>query len=195
MPRRKSNRPRPFETVMSEAEDGLPWDLDKHLNGCLAAYQAEPTFGAAVSLAFEALRGIARDIHINASAGSFDPSQLDEEWIVSPRKTFPVPWIWIRVLSAAWEKYNSEGVPIGHAFGVEGGQGKPPSIDKLMQMLDERAIARWVWWRVETLRAAQKETRIEDVVQEAAEKFGKADVTIRRAWTKFGKLEGMRTTK
>ena len=39
------------------------------------------------------------------------------------------------------------------------------------------------------LRAAGEKIRIEDVVQEAAEKFGKSDVTIRRAWQRFGQQE------
>jgi hypothetical protein len=58
-----------------------------------------------------------------------------------------------------------------------------------MQMMDERAIAHWIWWRVESLRLAKQEVSIEEVIQEAAEKFGKADITIRRAWGKFGRLE------
>jgi hypothetical protein len=190
MPRRKSRKSRPFEIVMDEAGgEAFPWDLGEHLNGCLVAYQTQRTFGAAVALALEALRGIARDVDIRANAGCFSPHQLDDEWILSPRETIPVPWIWIRALSTAWEKYNSEGGPLGRAFGLEGGQGKPPTITKLMQMLDQRAIARWVWWRVETLRAAGQEISIEDVIQEAAEKFGKHDITIRRAWGKFGGLE------
>ena len=60
-------------------------------------------------------------------------------------------------------------------------------------MLDERAIARWIWSRVEEARAAEKKIKIEDVMQEAAEKFGKSDVTIRRAWQRFGQLERLRT--
>jgi hypothetical protein len=190
MSKRKSHKPRPFEIVMNEtSEEPTLWDLEEHLNGCLAAYQIERTFGAAVALAFEALRGIARDVDLRARAGSFRPDQLDDEWILSPRERIPVPWIWIRALSTAWEKYNSEGGPLGRAFGLEGGQGKSPVIAKLKQMMDERAIAHWVWWRVEILRATDQEISIEDVIQEAAEKFGKHDITIRRAWGKFGGLE------
>ena len=44
-----------------------------------------------------------------------------------------------------------------------------------MQMLDERAIARWIWSRVQKARDAGEEIWIEDVVQEAAEEFGKSD--------------------
>src|SRR6478672_4650889 len=66
------------------------------------------------------------------------PSSWTKDWIVSPRTNLEVPWIWIRSLATAWEKYKSEGGPLGQAFGLEGGQGKPPISDKLMQMLDER---------------------------------------------------------
>lgn len=76
-----------------------------------------------------------------------------------------------------------------------GGQGKPPINDKLAQMLDERAIARWILSRVQNARAAGKKSRIDDVIQEAAEKFGKSDVTIRRAWGRFGRRERQRRSK
>src|ERR1041385_5934642 len=109
MPRRTSHKPRASEIVMDEAgEDAFPWDLDEHLNGCLAAYQIQPSYPASVFFALEALWGIARDIR--AKAGLLDPGQLDkEDWILSPSVTLPVPWIWIRVLSVAWEKYKTEG--------------------------------------------------------------------------------------
>jgi hypothetical protein len=113
------------------AEERFPWDLDKHLNGCLSGYGTAPSYGVAVFFALEALWGIARDVDIRARAGEFDPDQLDKDWIVSPRTTFDVPWIWIRSLATAFEKYKSEGGPLGQAFGLEGGQGKPPIIDKL----------------------------------------------------------------
>jgi len=174
------------------AEERFPWDLDEHLNGCLSGYQTAPSYGAAVFFALEALSGIARDVDIRAQAGEFDPDQLDKDWIVSPRANLEVPWIWIRSLATAFEKYKSEGGPLGQTFGLEGGQGKPPIIDKLMQALDERAIARWIWSRVQAARAAGEETRIEDAVQEAAIKFGKSDVTIRRAWQRFHQLEQLR---
>jgi hypothetical protein len=89
-------------------------------------------------------QGIAHDVAVRANAGKLDADQLDTDWIISP-DTRPVPWIWIRALSAAWERYKTEGGPLGRAFGLEGGgQGKSPTIDKLAQMLDERAIARWI---------------------------------------------------
>ena len=194
MPRRKSHKPRPVEIVMDEAGgEAFSWDLDKHLTGCLAGYQKEPTYGTAVFFALEALWGIARDMGIRAKAGKLDPKQLDNDWIVSPRTNLDVPWIWIRSLATAWEKYKDEGGPLGKAFGLEGaGQGKPPTIARLMQMLDERAIARWIWSKRQEARAAREKIRIEDLVQEAAEKFGKSDVTIRRAWRRFGPHERRR---
>ena len=194
MPRKSSREPRPTELVMEEfAGERIPWDLDEHLNGCLAGYQTDSSYGAAVFFALEALWGIARDVGVRANAGNLDPAHLDKDWILSPTTNLDVPWIWIRALATAWERYKTEGAPLGHAFGLEGGgQGKSPIIDKLAQMLDERAIARWIWSRVQNARAAGEEIRIEDVVQEAAEKFGKSDDTTRRAWKRFGQLERLR---
>jgi hypothetical protein len=62
-------------------------------------------------------------------------------------------------------------------------------------MLDERAIARWIGSQLAAARKAKKKIRIEDIVQDAAEKFGKSDVTIRRAWQRFGPLERKRNPK
>jgi hypothetical protein len=175
------------------AAERRPWDLEEHLNGCLAGYQAAPSYGAAVYFALEALWGIAQDVGIQARAGKFDPGQLDEDWVLSPRANLEVPWIWIRSPATGWEKYKDERVPLGQAFGLEGGaQGKLPTIDKLMQMLDERAIAHWIWSHVLEARAANRQIRIEDAIQDAAEKFDKSDETIRRAWKRFGRLERLR---
>jgi hypothetical protein len=80
-----------------------------------------------------------------ADSGAFGPDELDKDWTISPNVKLPVPWIWIRVLGAAWDRYKSERGTLGVAFGLEGGgQGKSPTIDKFAQMLDERAIARWI---------------------------------------------------
>ena len=174
------------------AGEQIPWDLDKHLNGCLAGYQTAPSYEAAVFFAFEALWGIARDVGVRANDGQVERHKLVADWIISPTANLPVPWIWIRALATAWERYMADGGKLSHAFGFEGGQGKSPTRDKLAQMLDERAIARWVWSRTQDARAAGEKTRIEDVVQAAAEKFGKSDVTIRRAWLRFGSLERLR---
>jgi hypothetical protein len=175
--------------------DRMPWDLNEHLNGCLAGYQITPSYGAAVFFALEALWGITQDVGVRAKAGKLDHRQLDKDWILSPETKLEVPWIWIHSLATAWEKYKSEGGQLGQAFGLEGGgQGKPPIIDKLSRMLDERAFARWIWLHVQSARAAGKKTSIEDVIQEAAETFGKSDETIRRAWKRFGQLERKRSS-
>ncbi len=194
---RKPRTPRASNVVMHElVGEQTPWDLDKHLSGCLGGYQTDPSYGAAVYFALEALSGIAHDVALRARAGKLDPNQLDADWIISPKTSLPVPWIWIRALSAAWERYKTDGGPLGVAFGLEGGgQGKSPTIDKLAQMLDERAIARWIGSQLEEARAAHKKIRIEDVVQEAAEKFNKSDVTIRRAWQRFSRQERRRSQK
>ena len=127
---------------------------------------------------------------VRASTDAFDPSQRDTDWIISPNTKLPVPWIWVRALGAAWDRYKSEREPLGVAFGLEGGgQGKSPTIDKLAQMLDERAIARWIGSQLAAPSGAKKKIRIEDLVQKAARKFGKSDVTIRRAWQRFSRRE------
>jgi hypothetical protein len=194
---RKSRSQRPSDVVMDElVGEQASWDLDKHLSGCLVGYQADPSYGAAVYFALEALWGIARDVEVRADDGKLDSDQLDADWIISPNTTLPVPWIWIRALRTAWERYLTDHEPLGRAFGLEGGgQGKSPTIDKLAQMLDERAIARWIGSQLEKARAAKKKIRIEDVIQDAAVKFGKSDVTIRRAWQRFSHHEWRRAPK
>ena len=62
-------------------------------------------------------------------------------------------------------------------------------------MPDERAIARWIGSQLAAARKVKKKIRIEDIVQDAAGKFGKSDVTIRRAWQWFGPLERQRNPK
>ena len=150
---------------MDELADGQPWDLDKHLSGCLAGYQTDPSYSTAVFFALEALSGIAHDVAVRASTDEFDASQGDADWIISVNTKLPVPWIWIRALGAAWDRYKSEREPLGVAFGLEGGgQGKSPTIDKLAQMLDERAIARWIGSQLAAPSGAKKKIRIEDLV-------------------------------
>jgi hypothetical protein len=103
--------------------------------------------------------------------------------------------MWIRALGTAWERYKTEGMTVGHAFGLEGRQGKRPVHGQLAQTLDERAIARWIFSRVQQAKSAGHKIRIEDVVQKAAVKFDKSDVTIRRAWQRFGRRERNRHSK
>jgi len=187
---RKLDVPRLSDIIMDELADGQPWDLEKHLTGCLAGYQTNPSYGTAVYFALEALSGIAHDVAVRASADVFDPSQRDADRIISPNAKLPVPWMWIRALGAAWDRYKADREPLGVAFGLEGGgQGKSPTINKLAQMLDERAIARWIGSQLAAAREAKRKIRIEDLVQQAAEKFQKSDVTIRRAWQRFRREE------
>jgi hypothetical protein len=195
MTRRKRQGPRPFEIVMDEAgEDAFPWNLDEHLNGCVAAYQNQPSYAAAVYFALEAIWGIARDVDVRAKMGTLSKEELNEDWLLPPLQTVPIPWMWIRVLATAWRKYRNEGGSLGEAFGLEGGgQGKPPAMTKLLQMLDERAIARWIWARVQKARAAGDDMDIEDIILEAEEKFDRSDGTIRRAWRRFGGRERQRS--
>jgi hypothetical protein len=193
---RTSDAPRLSDIIMDELAGELPWDLDKHLSGCLLGYQTDRSYGAAVYFALEALCGIAHDVAVRANAGAFNSHELDKDWIIAPKTKLPVPWLWIRALGAAWDRYKTERGPLGVAFGLEGGgQGKSRTIDKLAQMLDERAIARWIGLKLAAARKAKKKVRIEDLVQEAAEKFGKGDVTIRRAWQRFRRRERQSTLK
>src|ERR1051326_5294017 len=86
MSRKSSREPHPFELVMDElAIEKDSWDLELHLNGCLAGYQAEPTYGSAVYFAFEAVSGIARDVSIRAKTGELNPDDLDNDWVIKPR--------------------------------------------------------------------------------------------------------------
>ena len=55
----KSSSKSLIAVVMDElAGEQTPWDLDKHLSGCLAGYQTDQSYGAAVYFALEALSGI-----------------------------------------------------------------------------------------------------------------------------------------
>ena len=81
----KPRGPRLSDVIMDElVGDHAPWDLDKHLSGCLRGYQTDPSYGAAVYFALEALWGIAREVAVRANAGKVDPDQLDADWIISP---------------------------------------------------------------------------------------------------------------
>jgi hypothetical protein len=172
--------------------DKLAWDLQEHLDGCLAAYQAASTYGSAVHFALEAISGIAHDKEIRARDTNFDQKQRDPNWIINPRFEVGVPWIWIKTVAAAWSKYKHEGGPLGRAFGLEGGQGKSPVIDNLEQMRDQRAIARWIAVQSEAFRSQGNRNPIEQAIQSATEKFGKSAVTIRRIWSRFGRAERRR---
>src|SRR5262249_769766 len=88
-----------------------------------------------------------------------DQAQLDPRWIIDPKTKLPVPWMWTRALGTAWERYHTDDGTLGQAFGLEGGQGKPPISDKLTQMLNERAIARWIFSRIQEAKTAGREER------------------------------------
>jgi hypothetical protein len=49
---RKPRAPRLSDVIADElvVGDHAPWDLDKHLSGCLRGYQTDPSYGAAVYL-------------------------------------------------------------------------------------------------------------------------------------------------
>jgi hypothetical protein len=82
------------------------------------------------------MSGIAHDVAVRANAGKLDADQLDTDWIISPDTNSPVPWMGIRALSAAWERYKTEDGPLGRAFGLEGGgQGKSPTMITLHRCL------------------------------------------------------------
>jgi ribulose kinase len=67
---RRSHASRLSDIVMDElAGEQTPWDLDKHLSGCLVGYQTDQSYGAAVHFALEALSGIAHDVAVRANAG------------------------------------------------------------------------------------------------------------------------------
>jgi len=196
MTRKTVRSARPSEVLIDElGGDQNLWDLDKHLTGCLTGYQADPKFGTLVYFALEALWGIKREFEMRAKAGKFDLEQLDEVWIIAPTTSVPVPWIWIVALATAWSRYEHDGEPLGEAFGLEGGQGKPPIKNKQAQQLDERAIVHWMRTKLQDARAEDPKARIEDIVQGAAEKFNKSDGTIRRYWQRFAHLGRLRQTE
>ena len=86
---RKPRPPRPSDIVMDElVGEHVPWDLEKHLKGCLAGYQTDPSYGAAVYFALEALLGIARDVEVRAKDGKLDPDEPDADWIISPNTRY-----------------------------------------------------------------------------------------------------------
>ena len=57
----KSQPGRRADMVLEELAPDIPWNLDKHLQGCLHAYQQKPKYGTAVFFALEAIMGLGRD--------------------------------------------------------------------------------------------------------------------------------------
>src|SRR5215211_7274813 len=95
MARKSSTGPRPSEIVMQELAVQGSAGLREHLNGCLAAYQIEPSYGAAVYFALEAIWAIAQEGRERAKAGTLPPDQMDADWTLHPLTRVPVPWMWI----------------------------------------------------------------------------------------------------
>jgi hypothetical protein len=174
--------------VMAEADsDALAWDLEKHLNGCVAGYQADPAFSSAAYFAFEAIWGIILDVESRA------PSK-GPGWATDPRTKVPVDFIWLRALAEGWRRYRDQGMPLGRAFCLEGGQGKPPTRQKKAHLLDQRAIAHWLRRETQQARLTNPRFTITDAIGKAVEHFGKSEETIKRAWTLFSRVEKKRTT-
>ena len=108
-------------------------------------------------------------------------------WGLAPTQNIRVPWIWIRTVTEAWERYKDGDEGLGKAFGQEGGQGKPPISKKLAAILDHRAIAVWIWRKVLKERAAGRKFRIEDAIGEAANYFDRSEDRIRTIWKNHGR--------
>jgi hypothetical protein len=73
---RKPRAPRLSDVIMDElVGDHAPWDLDKHLSGCLAGYQTDPSYGRRYILHWKSYREspatwpsvpiVARSVRIN----------------------------------------------------------------------------------------------------------------------------------
>ena len=75
------------------------------------------------------------------------------------------------------------------AFGLEGTRGKRPVLGRAERMLDQRAIAQFVWRFAEGERAHDAKDPVARAKGEAANKFNVSDETVSRAWKRFGKAE------
>jgi hypothetical protein len=179
---------RPSDKVLHElgAKD-IPWDVDKHLAGCLNAYNQYSSYGTAVYFALEAIAGIGREGMQMAESKELPQELKDPEWGLAPTQGIPVPWLWVRTLTEAWERYKAGDEGLGKAFGQEGGQGKPPISKKLDTLLDQRAIATWIWRKVQKEKAAGRRFRIEDAIGEAADSFDLSEDRIRTIWKYHGR--------
>ncbi len=178
----KSNRP--AEKVLRElGGKDIRWNVDKHLAGCLRAYEQNPSYGTAVYFALEAIAGIGREGMRRAESKELPQEFKDPEWGLSPTHKISVPWIWIRAVTEAWERYKDGDEGLGKAFGQEGGQGKPPISKKQDTRLDHRAIATWTWHKVQDERIS-----ITRAKGEAVGHFDLADNTIRKIWDTHGRF-------
>ncbi len=179
---------RPAEKVLRElGGKDIRWNVDKHLAGCLRAYEQNPSYGTAVYFALEAIAGIGREGMRRAESKELPQEFKDPEWGLAPTQGIPVPWLWIHALTVAWERYKDGDEGLGKAFGQEGGQGKPPISKKLGTLLDHRAIAVWIWRKVLKERAAGRRFRIEGAIGEAANHFNLSEDRIRTIWKNHGR--------
>ena len=137
MVRQQSRNPRAFEIVMDEAAgETVPWDLDEHLNGCLAAYQLQPSYGAAVFFALEVLWGIARDVGIRAKAGALDTTQeFNDIGYCLLRQLFQSPGCGFALCRPHGKNPRLKAARLAmHSVFEGGGQGKHPEIATMMQI-------------------------------------------------------------
>lgn len=178
---------RPSAKVLDElASHDAGWDIDKHLKGCLSAYQQNPSYGIAVYFALEAISGIGREGLLMAESGKLPQEIRDSQWGMAPTNNVDVPWIWVRTLAEAWERYKDGDEELGKAFGLEGGQGKSPVSKTLETALDQRAIATWIWNRYQKGKAGNRKYRMEEAIGDASEHF---DLSLDRTRT-IWKLNG-----
>ena len=179
----------PYQVMMEElAVDSSLWDLETHIAGCFAGYQQNQEFGTAVYFALEMLWGIAvQGRHLEKDGITEYLSASDAT--LRPDAAFAVPWFCISSLAAAWATYKKKGPPLGKAFGLEGTRGKRPVLGRAERMLDQRAIAQFVWRFAEGERAHDAKDPVARAKGEAANKFNVSDETVSRAWKRFGKAE------
>ncbi len=180
----KSQPGRRADMVLEELARDIPWDLNKHLQGCLHAYQQKPEYGRAVFFALEAITGIGQDVLRKIERDGIAQELQDPEWGLSPMAPVSVPWMWVRALTVAWARHRA-GEPIEKAFGFKGGQGTRPIADQMDRLLDQRAIAVWIWNRISSLReVGPKRGTVEQALGDAEEHFGLGLDRIRFIWKK-----------
>ncbi len=182
----KSQAGRRADMVLEELARDIPWDLNKHLKGCLHAYQQKPEYGRAVFFALEAITGIGQDVLRKIERDGIAQELQDPEWGLSPMAPVSVPWMWVRALTVAWARHRA-GEPIEKAFGFKGAQGTRPVAVQLDHLLDQRAVAVWTWNRILSLReVGPKRGTVEQALGEAEEHFGLSIDRIRAIWKKHG---------
>jgi hypothetical protein len=190
---RKKSR-RISDDVLDELkiDTGTFFDLGKHLQGCLNGYQsADPSLGHCTHFALEAIWGIALAVRTDLEQGTIPTS--DPEWGIAPTQPVEVPWIWVAALAEGWEGYKEGAQSLGKAFGLEGGQGKRPTINSLNDRLSQRAVAAWIWEKAKSLRKDKAKAPVEEALQMAVDKFPLSIDSIRRIWKKNGKaIKGLR---